>query len=135
MHPDADVEPEKIPKWAQNILQDAGALVGDLVDTRRNRSDFEKPPLTLTTTKPFPPRYVFLVQSTDPQSYRKATRNPFCESSMKEEYNSLLEKQTWDMVPLPLGRKIVRCRWVYSTKSTTNGNISRYKARLVAKGF
>jgi len=26
---------------------------------------------------------------------------------MEEEYNFLLEKQTWDLVPLPLGRKIV----------------------------
>jgi hypothetical protein len=47
--------------------------------------------LLLHTTKPFPPMHIFLVQSTDPQSYRKATGNPFCESSMKEEYNSLLE--------------------------------------------
>jgi hypothetical protein len=54
---------------------------------------------------------------------------------MQEEYNSLLENQTWDLVPLPSGRKLVRCRWVYRTKSATDGQISRYKARLVAKGF
>ena len=54
---------------------------------------------------------------------------------MQEEYNSLLENQTWDLVPLPLGRKFVRCRWVYRTKSAADGQISRYKARLVAKGF
>jgi hypothetical protein len=39
------------------------------------------------------------------------------------------------MVPLPSGRKLVRCRWVYRTKSTVDGQINRYKARLVAKGF
>jgi hypothetical protein len=54
---------------------------------------------------------------------------------MQEEYNPLLENQTWDLVPLPSGRKLVRCRWVYRTKSTMDGKISRYKARLVAKGF
>jgi hypothetical protein len=54
---------------------------------------------------------------------------------MQEEYNSLLESQTWDLVPLPPGRKLVRCRWVYRTKGTTDGHISRYKVRLVAKGF
>jgi hypothetical protein len=54
---------------------------------------------------------------------------------MQEEYKSLLENQTWDLVPLPSGRKLVRCRWVYRTKSTTDGQISRYKARLVSKGF
>jgi hypothetical protein len=54
---------------------------------------------------------------------------------MQEEYNSLLENQTWDLVPLLSRRKLVICRWVYRTKSATNGYINRYKARLVAKGF
>ena len=54
---------------------------------------------------------------------------------MKEEYNSLLENQTWDLVPLPFGRKLVRFRWVYRTKSIVDGQIIRYKSRLVAKGF
>jgi hypothetical protein len=54
---------------------------------------------------------------------------------MQEEYNSLLENQTWDLVLLPSGRKLVRCRWVYRTKSATDGQVSKYKARLVAKGF
>jgi hypothetical protein len=31
--------------------------------------------------------------------------------------------------------KLIRCRWVYRTKSATDGHINRYKARLVAKGF
>jgi hypothetical protein len=54
---------------------------------------------------------------------------------MQEEYNSLLENQIWDLFLLPSGRKLVRCRWVYRTKSTVNGQISRYKSRLAAKGF
>jgi hypothetical protein len=54
---------------------------------------------------------------------------------MQEEYNFLLENQTWDLVPLPFGRKLVRCKWVYRTKSEADGNISRYKASLVAKGM
>eukprot|EP00253_Pinus_taeda_P036632 PITA_36632 len=54
---------------------------------------------------------------------------------MEEEYNSLLENQTWDLVPLPSGRKLVRCKWVYRTKSAADGQITRRKARLVAKGF
>jgi hypothetical protein len=69
-----------------------------------------------------PPRNIFLVQSSDPQSYGEAVGNPFWESSMQEEYNSLLENQTWDLVPLPSGRKLVRCRWVYRTKSAVDGH-------------
>eukprot|EP00253_Pinus_taeda_P019475 PITA_19475 len=54
---------------------------------------------------------------------------------MEEEYNSLLENQIWDVVPLPSGRKLVRCKWVYRTKSVADGKITRRKARLVANGF
>jgi hypothetical protein len=45
----------------------------------------------------------------------------FGNPAMQEEYKSLLENQTWDLVPLPLGRKLVRCRWVYRTKSAADG--------------
>jgi hypothetical protein len=54
---------------------------------------------------------------------------------MQEEYNSLLENQTLDLLPFPSRKKLVICRWVYRTKSTADGQISRYKARLVSKGF
>jgi hypothetical protein len=54
---------------------------------------------------------------------------------MQEEDNSLLENQIWDLVPLTSGRKLVKCKWVYRTKSTTNGQISRCKSRLVDNEF
>jgi hypothetical protein len=54
---------------------------------------------------------------------------------MQEEYNSLLENQTWDLVLLPLGRNLVICRWVYRNKSASDGNVSIYKERLFAKVF
>jgi hypothetical protein len=54
---------------------------------------------------------------------------------MQEMHDSLLENQTWDLVPLPPGRKLVRCKWVYRTKREENGQVRRYKTRLVAKGF
>ena len=54
---------------------------------------------------------------------------------MDEEYRSLMENDTWDLVPLPKGRKNVRCEWVYRTKYASYGSVERLKARLVAKGF
>jgi hypothetical protein len=52
---------------------------------------------------------------------------------MQEEHDSLLENQTWDLVPLQLGRKLVICKWVYRIKIATNGQVRRFKAILVAK--
>jgi hypothetical protein len=121
VHPNANVELEQRPKWAHTTLHDAGDLVGDPADTRRNRSDFKEPPIALTSIEPFPSKHIFSVQYLDPQYYGEATGNPFWESAMQEEYNSLLENQTWDLVPFPSEMKLSRCRWVYKTKIIADG--------------
>ena len=54
---------------------------------------------------------------------------------MEEEYNSLIKNNTWNLVPLPKGRKVVRCKWIYRTKIVADGSVDKHKARLVAKGF
>ena len=54
---------------------------------------------------------------------------------MDEEYRSLTTNNTWDLVPLPKGRKLVRCKWVYRTNYASDGSVERIEARLVAKGF
>ena len=54
---------------------------------------------------------------------------------MNEEYHSLLENNTWDLVPLPKGRKLIRYKWVYRTQYGPDGSIDKHKARLVSKGF
>jgi hypothetical protein len=64
---------------------------------------------------------IFSVQSSDPQYYGKNVGNPFLESSMKEEYNSILENHAWDLVPILSERKLIICRWVYRTKSIVDG--------------
>ncbi|BBG96307.1 HXXXD-type acyl-transferase family protein, partial [Prunus dulcis] len=40
---------------------------------------------------------------------------------------------TWELVPLPHGKKMIRCSWIYTMKLNADGFIKRYKARLVAK--
>jgi hypothetical protein len=54
---------------------------------------------------------------------------------MDEEYSTLMDNNTWDLVPLPKGRKLVRCRWIYRTKIAADGEINKYKSQLVAKGY
>jgi hypothetical protein len=76
-----------------------------------------------------------MVQYFDPHIYSEAMGNPLWEAAMEKEYDSLLENQTWDLVPLPPGRKLVRCEWVYQTKRETDGQVRRYKERLISNGF
>jgi hypothetical protein len=60
-HLDAFAEPKQRPKWAHTTLQVVGDLVGDPSNTRRTRSDFEEPPVALTTTEQLPSKNLFLV--------------------------------------------------------------------------
>ncbi len=54
---------------------------------------------------------------------------------MQKEYDSLMTNNTWTLVPLPVGRKFVSCKWVFKIKQGANGEVECYKARLVARGF
>jgi hypothetical protein len=54
---------------------------------------------------------------------------------MNEECLSLMENDTWDLVPILKERKIIICKWVYKTKYASNGSFERNKAQLVSKGF
>jgi hypothetical protein len=38
-------------------------------------------------------------------------------------------------VKLPLGKKAVSCKWVFTVKQNPEGKVERYKARLVARGY
>jgi len=55
--------------------------------------------------------------------------------AIKEEYNSLIENNTWELVPLPYNMNIVRCKCIFKKKRDIDGYIKNYKAWLVDKGF
>jgi hypothetical protein len=52
---------------------------------------------------------------------------------MDEELLALHKTDTWDLVPQPLGKTIIDCRWVYKIKTNSDRSIEQYKARLIAK--
>jgi hypothetical protein len=54
---------------------------------------------------------------------------------MDEELSALYKTDTWDPVPLPPGKSVVGCRWVYKIKTNSDGFIEWYKARLVVKTY
>ena len=49
--------------------------------------------------------------------------------------HTLAENETWNLVDVPKGVKLVRCRWVYKGKYNADGSINKYKARLLAMGY
>jgi hypothetical protein len=49
---------------------------------------------------------------------------------MVVEYDSLMKNNTWNLVPLPPGKNLVGCKWIYKTKFTAKGHIEKHKAWL-----
>jgi hypothetical protein len=56
------------------------------------------------------------------------------ESAMKDEMDSLLINQTWELTELPAGKKALHNKCVFRIKGEHDSS-KRYKARLVVKGF
>ena len=75
------------------------------------------------------------LETHDLNTFVEALSHPDWDTTMNEEYRSLMANNTWDLAPLPKGRKLVRCKWIYKTKYASNGSGERHKAWLVSKGF
>ena len=75
------------------------------------------------------------IQDVEPTCFENAVGNVHWDDAMNEEMAALEANDTWELVPLPSGKKAIGCKWVYKTKHKADGNIERHKARLVAKGY
>lgn len=82
--------------------------------------------------------HAFVVGYNEPLSYENALESIERDEwikAMDDEYKSLCENHTWDLVTLPQGRKVIDNKWVYKIKHKPSGQIERFKARLVIRGF
>ena len=120
------------PKWEAKTLHAAGELAGDPNDPRRTRSQFDS---GLCMKDPMFAAKCYLLVEFYPQTYEEASGYPRWQKNMKEGSSSLQKSNTWELVDLPPGRKLVQCKWVYKTKFDADGSPLKYKARLVAKGY
>ncbi|KAE8706762.1 Retrovirus-related Pol polyprotein from transposon TNT 1-94 [Hibiscus syriacus] len=79
--------------------------------------------------------YLLLTDNGEPECYDEAMQvedSVKWESSMKDEMDSLLSNQTWELAELPPGKKTLHNKWIYRIKEEHDGS-KRYKARLVVK--
>ena len=45
--------------------------------------------------------------------------------AMKEELGALQKNKTWDLLPLPAGKRAVGCKWVFTVKQTPESKVDR----------
>jgi transposase InsO family protein len=82
--------------------------------------------------------YVLLTDGGEPECYAEAMEDDHKKEwveAMQDEMNSLYENNTFELVKLPKGKKVLKNKWVYKVKTEENTSRPRYKARLVVKGF
>jgi hypothetical protein len=118
VHPDKKpaLKLQQIPKKAHTTLQAAGNLAGNPLDSRRTRSQHEEPSHVFSASKLMMSMNFYMVQSIDPHNYNRVVGNPLWKAAMQKEYDSLLQNQTWNLVPHPPERNIFRCTWVHRIK-------------------
>ncbi|KAL6333028.1 hypothetical protein AAG906_020048 [Vitis piasezkii] len=74
--------------------------------------------------------YALITSSGDPTTFQEAIHSQEKSrwmGAMVEEIQSLHKNQTWDLVELLEGKRVIGCKWVYKKKE--------FKAHLVAKGY
>ena len=70
-------------------------------------------PEALLAMEPYMPMNSYMMHVCNPKTYVELAGHHEWDITMDEEYNSLIENQTWDLVMLPYNCKLIRLKWVY----------------------
>jgi hypothetical protein len=70
-----------------------------------------------------------------PSSYKSALLDPNRHNAMHDEFNALMNNNTWCLVPRPAGANVITGKWIFRHKHNSDGTLARYKARWVVRGF
>ena len=54
--------------------------------------------------------------------------HPGWQQAIIAKMQALEQNGTWELIPLPSGKKRVDCHWFYSIKVRSNGEVDRLKA-------
>jgi hypothetical protein len=55
--------------------------------------------------------------------------------AMIEEYQSIIKKNVWEIVPRPKSEDVVSLKWIFKIKHVVDGSIEKYKEIFVTRGF
>ena len=66
---------------------------------------------------------VKVVQDIEPTYFKDVVGIPEWDVAMDEEVNTLDGNVTWELTPLPEGKKAIGCKWIYKIKHNADGPI------------
>ncbi|KAG8489227.1 hypothetical protein CXB51_017298 [Gossypium anomalum] len=122
---DVVAQPSPSPTSApgDTVAQPPSSVNGYLMRTRSKNGIF-KPKLLCS-----------ILNEKEPSTIAEAFKSPAWTTAAQAKYRALLANNTWDLVPLPDGRRAVGCKWIFKVKRHADGSVARYKGRLVVKGY
>jgi hypothetical protein len=71
----------------------------------------------------------------EPTCFEESIQRKEWAYAMKEEYQSIIKNEVWEIVPRPKSKDVVSSKWLFKIKHVANGSIEKYKERFVAHGF
>ena len=78
---------------------------------------------------------LLMIINDEPWDFSEAKKLKVWIEACEDEITSIEKNETWELVDLPLGAKLIGLKWVFKIKRNADGSISKFKARLVAKGY
>ena len=82
--------------------------------------------------------YCLLTEEGEPSTLQEAMSSSDASqwmAAMQEEMEALHKNKTWELVPLPQGRKAIGNKWVFKIKINSDDQVERFRARLEVKGY
>ncbi|KAH9723668.1 hypothetical protein KPL70_007189 [Citrus sinensis] len=141
---------ETVPVYVKNNPEDSDSSKAAPKHEEQEPVESEAPEVHRSTRKRRPPTwhseyvteinvaYCLLTEDGDPSTFHEALESSnvaLWMTAMQEEIEALHKNKTWELVPLPRGRKAIGNKWVYKIKRDGNDQVERYRARLVVKGY
>ncbi|GJW44705.1 uncharacterized mitochondrial protein-like protein [Tanacetum coccineum] len=135
-----DVAYEPLPILPLVITGPILEITLETTNTTLDTTSETTPETTLETTPNTTPQTTTSTETVvDPPTSGRPKSN--CKSkkrddfvAMAEELAALHQNQTWDLVPLPVGKRAISSRWVYKIKTKSDGSIeSHHDSALFVK--
>ncbi|RVW48104.1 Retrovirus-related Pol polyprotein from transposon RE1 [Vitis vinifera] len=70
-----------------------------------------------------------------PNTIQEALKISEWKKAVQDEIDALEKNGTWTITDLPVGKRPVGCKWIFTIKYKADGSVERFKSRLVARGF
>ncbi|KAH9707327.1 Integrase catalytic domain-containing protein [Citrus sinensis] len=141
---------ETVPVYVENNLEDSDSSEAASEHEEQEPVESEAPEVRRSTRERRPPTwhseyvteiniaYCLLTEDGEPSTFHEALNSSdvaLWMTAMQEEIEALHKNKTWELIPLPRGRKAIGNKWVYKIKRDGNDQVERYRARLVVKGY